>query len=367
MFRKAILASMLSLLLVSGPALALGLGGIHTESALNQPFAAEIDLVGANPDELDAVKVVLASEAVFAKRGTDRQHYLTKLRFKPQISPRGKPVVRVTSTDPVREPYMDFLIEVVWPQGRLVREFTVLLDPPVSARRTIPAVERPVVIDRALPSAGGVAPAAVRHAPVRSVAAPTVAPPARTSQASVPAPAGGAFPLRSAPIKPGAGLWRTARNMKPPGATVAQTAMALYRNNQNAFVQGDINRMRQGLVLQVPTSAELFALDAAKAETEFRSALAGKPVAAKPLTDVMAAAPGGRGPDSRSPAPLSPGKGANLGANQVPPGKVSSPTATSSRNCSWFVRLGRAHARRPMSCAPEYGSLRQALQTFAIC
>ena len=79
--------------------------------------------------------------------------------------------------------------------------------------------------------------------------------------------------------------------MTPPGATVAQTAMALYRNNQDAFVQGDINRMRQGVVLQIPTSAELFALDAARAETEFRSALAGKRVAAKPLTDVTAAAP----------------------------------------------------------------------------
>ena len=290
MFRTAILAPTLSLLLVPGSALALGLGGIHTESTLNQPFAAEIDLVGANPDELDAVKVGLASEAAFAKRGTDRQHYLTKLRFKPQISPRGKPVVRVTSTDPVREPYMDFLIEVVWPQGRLIREFTVLLDPPVSARRTTPAVERPVTTGRATPSAGAEATAAVGQERVRSVAAPAVAPPTRTIQASVPAPAGGAFPLRSAPVKSGTGLWRTARNMTPPGATVAQTAMALYRNNQDAFVQGDINRMRQGAVLQVPTSDELFALDAAKAETEFRAALAGKPVAAKPLTNVMAAA-----------------------------------------------------------------------------
>jgi pilus assembly protein FimV len=298
MFRTAILASTLSLLLASGSAWALGLGSIHTQSALNQPFAAEIDLVGANPDELDAVKVVLASEAEFAKRGTDRQHSLTKLRFKPQISPRGRPVVRVTSTDPVREPYMDFLVEVVWPQGRLIREFTVLLDPPVSSRRTMPAVERPVATGGAAPSveaAAPAAPAALRREPVRSPAPPAVAPPTGRSQVAVPIagpkPAGGSFPLRSAPVKPGAGLWRMARNMAPPGATVAQTAMALYRNNQNAFVQGDINRMRQGLVLQVPTSAELFALDAAKAEAEFRAAVAGKPVTAKPLTDALASAP----------------------------------------------------------------------------
>ena len=138
MFRKTILASTLSLLLTPGAVWGLGVGGIRTESALNQPFAAEIDLVGANPDELDAVKVTLASEAEFAKRGADRQHYLTKLSFKPQISPRGKPVVRVTSAEPIREPYMNLLIEVAWPKGRLVREYTVLLDPPVTARRAPP-------------------------------------------------------------------------------------------------------------------------------------------------------------------------------------------------------------------------------------
>jgi pilus assembly protein FimV len=74
------------------------------------------------------------------------------------------------------------------------------------------------------------------------------------------------FPLRSGPIKPGSGLWRTARNLTPPGATVAQAAMALYRNNQQAFVRGDINKLRQGTVLGIPTSAELFAMDPATAE-----------------------------------------------------------------------------------------------------
>jgi pilus assembly protein FimV len=284
MFRKSILASTLSLLLVPGAAWALGLGGIRPESALNQPFVGEIELVGANPDELDAVKVVLASEAEFGKRGTERQHHLTKLRFKPQVSARGKTVVRVTSTEPIREPYMDFLVEVIWPKGRLVKGYTVLLNPAVTARQSPPAVERPVA-ERSAPAA---APAARREA----ATAPAVSAPMRSATPpAAPAEASGGFPLRSGPVKQGTGLWRVARNMAPAGATVTQTAMALYRNNPDAFIQGNINRLRQGAVLQIPTSAELFAMDAAAANREFRSALSGKHVTAKPLTDVTAAAP----------------------------------------------------------------------------
>lgn len=90
MFRKTILASSLSLLLASHGAWGLGLGGMRPASALNQPFSGEIELVGVNPDELDAVKVSLAPEAEFTKRGVDRQHYLTKLRFKPQVSAQDR-------------------------------------------------------------------------------------------------------------------------------------------------------------------------------------------------------------------------------------------------------------------------------------
>ncbi len=284
MFRKSILASTLSLLLLPSGAWALGLGGIRPESALNQPFVGEIDLLGANPDQLDSVKVVLAQDAEFAKRGTERQHHLTKLRFKPQISARGKTVVRVTSAEPIREPYMDFLVEVIWPKGRLVKGYTVLLDPPVTARRSPPLAEPPVARTTAA------APAATRaQAPTT---APAVTPPAGSAVRPVPSAAAEAgFPLRYGPIKPGTGLWRAARQMTPAGATIHQTAMALYRNNQQAFVRGNINKLRQGEVLQIPTSAEIFAMDAGTAEREFRTALSGKRVTAKPLTDGFAAAP----------------------------------------------------------------------------
>ena len=274
MTRKLVLASAVSLALLPGVATALGLGGIRAQSALNEPFFAEIDLVDAKPDELDAIKVLLAPPEEFERAGSPRPHFLTRLRFQPQVSPQGRPVILVTSSDPVREPFLDFLVELNWPQGRMVKGYTVLLDPPVTLDRRAPRVER---------------------AAVASVTAPTRAAADRPSTGGVAAvPAGvssGAFPLRYGPVESGAGLWRVARNLAPPGATVAQTAMALYRSNQRAFIRGDINKLRVGQVLEIPSAAELFALSAADAEREFRAALRGGRVTTSPLVQVADAAP----------------------------------------------------------------------------
>lgn len=294
MFRKSILASTLSLLLLPSAGWGLGLGGIRPESALNQPFVGEIDLIGVSPEQLDTIKVILAPEEEFAKRGTERQASLSKLRFRPQVSPRGKLVVRVTSTEPIREPYMDFLVEVIWPKGRLVKGYTVLLDPPVTGRRAPPSVEPAVIQVQPSPSGGtrAAAPSAGASAETSAGtsggAGAAKAPVRPAAQPVMPAAGAANTALRFGPVKPGTNLWRVAHEMAPAGATVYQTAMALYRNNQQAFVRGNINRLRQGQVLQIPSTAEIFAMDAADAQREFRAALSGGRVTAAPLTKVAA-------------------------------------------------------------------------------
>ncbi|MBP6809085.1 MAG: pilus assembly protein FimV, partial [Chromatiaceae bacterium] len=102
--------SVLALALLPALAGALGLGGIRGDSALNEPFLARIELNGVAPGELDGVKVILASEAEFTKAGSPRSDFLTGLIFVPEVSPEGKVQVRVTSTKPIREPYLDFLV-----------------------------------------------------------------------------------------------------------------------------------------------------------------------------------------------------------------------------------------------------------------
>ncbi|WP_295457176.1 FimV/HubP family polar landmark protein [uncultured Thiodictyon sp.] len=295
MSHKLCLAPALVLALASGPAHALGIGGIRQQSALDQPFVGEIDLVDVKPDELDAVKVQIAPQTEFSRAGTERYHYLTKLRFTPQISPRGNPVIRVSSREPMREPYMDFLVEVVWPKGRLVKQYTVLLDPPVTTARAAPRIAEPVVDQ---PPPGRPAPRAAEAPPARAAATATQAPPARPAKAPprsqpVAAP-GGESGKRIGPTRSGAGLWRLALGNTPPGATVSQTAMALYRTNQDAFANGDINRLIIGKMLTLPHPGELLALSPEAAKLEFESAIKGGKVRRSPIAgpDAPAGAPG---------------------------------------------------------------------------
>lgn len=128
--RKLRLAAAVSLVLASPGAFALGLGGIEMRSALNQPMNAEIKLTSVKPGELDGMIVKLASADAFSRAGIERSQSLQDLRFSVDAS-GGAPVIRITSSTPVVEPFLNFLLEVDWPQGRMVREYTVLLDPPV--------------------------------------------------------------------------------------------------------------------------------------------------------------------------------------------------------------------------------------------
>ena len=128
--RKLATAAAVSLALASGGAFGLGLGDIEMRSALNQPMNAEIPLTSARAEELDGMIVKLADADAFERAGIERTAVLTSLRFAVE-NVGGQPVIRVTSPRPVVEPFLNFLLEVDWPQGRMVREYTVLLDPPV--------------------------------------------------------------------------------------------------------------------------------------------------------------------------------------------------------------------------------------------
>ncbi len=123
---------------------ALGLGEISTNSALNQPLNAEIELVSTAPSELENVTVRLAPESVFEQVGISRTSVLDKLRFTPTVE-NGVPVIKVTSTEPIQEPFINFVIEVDWPKGKLLREYTVLLDPPVLGEPAAGVAQAPAV------------------------------------------------------------------------------------------------------------------------------------------------------------------------------------------------------------------------------
>ncbi|WP_236198554.1 FimV/HubP family polar landmark protein [Pseudomonas pseudonitroreducens] len=254
--RKLVQAIAAASALTSGMAHALGLGDIHLRSALNQPLDAEIELVEVR--DLSSAEVIpkLASPEDFSKAGVDRQYFLTGLKFTPIVKPNGKSVIRVTSDRPVQEPYLNFLVEVLWPNGRLLREYTVLLDPPLYSPQTAAAVPR--------------APMAAPAPVVRPAA--TAAP--RPSAAAAPRPAAAPAPsrrLEGNEYRTGKNdtLWEIAARARPDGSvSVQQTMLAIQDLNPDAFLGGNINRLKSGQVLRLPDAEQIKARTQPAAVTE---------------------------------------------------------------------------------------------------
>lgn len=252
MIRKMALAVALSLGTVTLPAHALGLGDIQSHSALNQNLQADIDLLSIAAGELDSVRVRLGTDKAFARAGVERPYFLTQLKFTPQVLDDGRSVIRVTSKFPIHEPFLNFLVEVNWPRGRLVREYTVLLDPPTTTRRVAPRVE-----------------VARSTAPI-SVSRPQPAP----RQAVMPSEPVVAKPVQSSAneylIKENDTLWGITSRLRPKGVSIEQMMIALQRVNPHAFIDNNINLLRKGQILRVPGLEEIEGLDLNQARSAYR-------------------------------------------------------------------------------------------------
>ncbi|EVT85177.1 peptigoglycan-binding protein LysM [Pseudomonas aeruginosa VRFPA09] len=158
--------------LTSGMAHGLGLGEITLKSALNQPLDAEIELLEVRDLGSGEVIPSLASPEEFSKAGVDRLYYLTDLKFTPVVKPNGKSVIRVTSSKPVQEPYLNFLVQVLWPNGRLLREYTVLLDPPLYSPQAAASAPQALAPPPAPVAEKPPAPAVPAPAPVQAAEQP---------------------------------------------------------------------------------------------------------------------------------------------------------------------------------------------------
>lgn len=249
--RKLVLAIAAASALSSGMAHALGLGEVTLQSALNQPLVAEIELLEVRDLASNEVIPTLASPEAFNKAGVDRQFFLTDLKFTPVLKPNGKSVIRVTSSKPMREPYLNFLVEVLWPNGRLLREYTLLLDPPLyTPQSVIPAAaQMPVAAPAPAPRVQAPAPA---PRPVTAAAQPA----APVAPAAPSAPA--AKPLQGNEYKTTANdtLWEIAQRARA-GGSVHQAMLAIQDLNPDAFIGGNINRLKSGQVLRLPDEQQV--------------------------------------------------------------------------------------------------------------
>jgi pilus assembly protein FimV len=210
---------------------ALGLGELTLKSTLNQPLVAEIELLDVK--DLTAAELVpsLASPEDFAKAGVDRQAFLNDLTFTPVLNASGKSILRVTSSKPLSEPMVKFLVQVMWPNGRLLRDYSVLLDPSKFSSQTAEAAAQP--------------------APTSTVAAPVT----------------GATKPSQYTTTPRDTLWEIAAKARN-GGSIQQTMLAIQALNPDAFIDGNINRLKTGQVLRMPDQVQSTGLPQPKAIAE---------------------------------------------------------------------------------------------------
>jgi pilus assembly protein FimV len=272
--------SLALVLLLSSEVWAIGLGDIHLDSALNEPLRAEIELLSATPEELANLNVALASAETFSRYGIDRPFFLQDIEFNVQATGPNGAVVQIRSLSPITEPFLTFLVEATWSSGRLLREYTVLLDPPTYAPPAVqqaPAVEAP---RRATPSDSA---RIERQQPVQqaprqtqpSMTAPPAAPRARdTASAPPPAPAAESSYSRTSSgdyyVERGDTLWGIASRMRPDSRlTMNQTMMAIFEANPGAF-SNNINRLSAGASLRIPSADEVFQISRGEAFSEVK-------------------------------------------------------------------------------------------------
>ncbi len=349
MFAKRSSRALALLLALPSAAFALGLGDIHLNSALNSPLDAEIEITDVAPDEVATLRASLAPREVFSQNGLDYPTYLTSVRLNTVETRDGRHIIKVKSTEAITDPFITLLINVTWSHGQLVREYTMLLDPPIytptqsavasapvaapatgadtragtiarGAEAAAPAVAAPAAPATAEPAAAETAAAetAQAAAPAEAPAPTPSAPPARSSARSAPPPgaaataapeAASASPApAAAAAEPGAEQGANTDHVVQKGETLSEIArgvtgastnsartrswmLAIYQANPKAFEQ-NMNLLRSGAVLRIPDASAAAAISPADATAEInRQTAAWRSTAAPEAGAGAAAAP----------------------------------------------------------------------------
>ncbi len=304
-------------LCVCAPAFALGLGQIQVRSQAGEPLLAEIPVVSSDPSELQQLRARLASPETFARIGLQApQGAVSDLQFNVALDAQGRPVIRVTTLQPVQEPLLTFLVEVDWGQGRLVREYSALLDAPDTiAAPAQPPIQAPLpaqpttegrIVREAEPLAGGDIPPATPE-PAEPAAAADAAPvpaPATQPAAPVAATAPRSTPGEYGPVQAGDTLSQIVQRIAPDDSvSVNQMMLALLRSNPEAFIGGNINSLRQGAVLRIPAHDEALSISTREATAEVRAQVARWRELSQPAPQPeLAAAPADGDADGRTAA-----------------------------------------------------------------
>ena len=252
---------------------AMALGRITVQSALGEPLKAEIDIADINAEEAASLKAGAASAEAFRAAGLDYTSAMAELRVSLQRRANGSAYLRLSTTRPVTEPFVDLILEANWSSGRIVRDYTMLFDPPslrglgtagssvTPSAPTIAASPSTSARPAPAPLAAPPAPVAQRPAAVaRSAPLPLQAPPAAAAAAAVKPPAAG-----QVTVKAGDTAGKIAAQNKPASVSLDQMLVALLTSNPDAFISGNVNRLKSGAVLDLPGADAASALSPSEA------------------------------------------------------------------------------------------------------
>ena len=275
----------LGLLLVQPAAYAAGFGQLRVQSNLGQPLQAEIDITGVSAEEAGSLTVKLAPSSAYARAGLTYLPAISSVKLEVQQRPNGSYVATVRSNQPLSEPFVDILVDMSWSSGKVTRAYTFLLDP-AGAKPSNQTFSPTTVVQAATPDATP-APA---PAPARPAPAPAPAPVAAAPEAARPAPAASTQPRAQQQPRPAAapvanagaaanGSYTVQRGdtlssiagdavQTQDSVSLDQMLLALYRNNPNAFIGGNINRVKSGAVLKVPSAQQAQAVSPREARRE---------------------------------------------------------------------------------------------------
>ena len=235
--------------ILPGVAGALGLGDVTLNSALNQPLNADISIKRVGDLSKAEILTKLAPIKEFNRSGVDRAYFLNDIQFDVRFSEDGSANIHLATREPVVEPFLNFILEVQWPQGKLLKEFTLLLDPPVYSQE----FSQPIA-----PPMSDVSTAQTGASQGRTTSVGDVERPAYPASVSSQVGDTSASADTYGPVARSEGLWEIAKKVRPnTSLTINQTMIALQEKNPDAFMRNNINLLKEGQVLRLPTAEEI--------------------------------------------------------------------------------------------------------------
>ena len=262
-FRVTALAIATAVLLgFSAPdASALGLGRVTVQSALGEPLRADIEIPEITAEEVASLRATIASPEAFRAAGFEYNPAMANIQITLQRRPDGRHYLHLSSSRPVNDPFVDLILEANWASGRMVRDYTLLFDPP-NLRQSAPPL--PAAVAPPAP-AGKSQPGTAQQGP-RTTPGSTASPSSRTPEQRLPATAkAGTEEGKKVTVQSGDTAGRIAAANKPTNVSLEQMLIALLHANPQAFVGGNVNRLKAGAVLEMPTSEEVESVSAGEA------------------------------------------------------------------------------------------------------